>query len=90
MASVRTAVRQRALQLAHSAEYGTADEMMHVPARVIEQLRSAAHLAEEPASTLRWAWRSQHANYLGSRRRADGLATVYLLAALLADEDPAT
>jgi hypothetical protein len=89
MASVRTAVRQRALQLAHSAECGTANEMP-VPPRVIEQLRSVAHLAEEPASTLRWAWRSQHASYLGSRRRADRLATVYLLAALLADEDPAS
>lgn len=89
MASVRAAVRHRALQLAHGADSGVAGDVLHVPASVIDQLRRAAHQAEEPTSTLRWAWRSQHADYLGSRTHADGLATVYLLAALLADERPA-
>lgn len=88
MASVRASVRHRALQLAHSTDDGAAHDVVHVPAWVIEQLRRTAHQAEEPTSTLRWAWRSQHANYLDSHRRADGLATVYLLAALLVDEHP--
>lgn len=84
MASVRASLRQHARRLAHMTD-GHGD-VGQVPGWIVEQLRAAAQRAERPTSTLRWAWRSQHATYRGTGKRADGLAAVYLHAALLADQ----
>lgn len=87
MASVRASVRQRARELAHGCDpHTTTHDVAQVPSTVIDQLDRIARRAEEPASTLRWAWRVQRASYLDSRRATDGVASTYLLATLLAAE----
>lgn len=85
MASVRVAVVHTAQRLAHAA-VETAPAVADgcaISAETIDRLQRAASVSERPISTLRWAWRSQTARYVDSGGHADGLAAIYLLAALL-------
>lgn len=91
MASVRVAVKTEAQHLALAAD-GIApggDEGHLVPEPVVERLHAVARASERPAETLRWAWRAQHTVYMCSRTRRDGLASMYLLGALLHAEQVA-
>ena len=85
MASVRLAVVETAQQLALDAYDGmpAAVDGYVIPAETIVRIRRAASLGQRPESVLRWAWRSQTARYVDSRSFIDGVATMYLLAALL-------
>jgi hypothetical protein len=55
----------------------------HVPSYAILRLHRMLQNSDRPADVLRWAWRSQLASYVESRSHLDGLATIYLHAALL-------
>jgi hypothetical protein len=85
MASVRLAVVRTAQRLAEAAvEMAPAvADGCAIPAETIDRLQHAARVGERPTSTLRWAWRSQTARYVDSGGDVDGLAVMYLLAALI-------
>jgi hypothetical protein len=67
----------------------TSESGFHVPTYAILRLHRMLQNSDRPADVLRWAWRSQLASYVESRSRLDGLATIYLHAALLdMERDP--
>lgn len=91
MASVRVAVVDTALRLARAAEgerrAGIGGYAISVD--TILNLHRAAAMAQRPQSTIRWAWRSQTARFVDTGGHIDGVASMYLLAALLqSDADP--
>jgi hypothetical protein len=61
----------------------TSDAGYHVPTYAILRLHRMLQNSERPADVLEWAWRSQLATYVDSGSRLDGLATIFLHAALL-------
>lgn len=85
MASVRVAVVDIAQRLARAAEGGAPAIVVGytIPAETIIRLRSAARASQRPQLTLRWAWRSQTARWVDTDEYTDGVAAMYLLAALL-------
>ena len=85
MASVRVAVVHTAQRLAQAAvEMAPAvADGCAIPAETIDRLQRAASVGDRPTATLRWAWRSQTARFVDSGGDVDGLAAIYLLAALL-------
>lgn len=85
MASVRVAVVDLAQRLAHAAEGGAPAIVVGytISAETIIRLRSAASMSQRPQLTLRWAWRSQTARWVDTDEHTDGVAAMYLLAALL-------
>lgn len=85
MASVRVAVVDIAQRLAYAAEGGPPAIVVgySIPVETVGRLRSAASVSQRPQSTLRWAWRSQTARWVDTDDHTDGVAAMYLLAALL-------
>ena len=84
MASLRISVINEARGLAAAAGDQTADGSGYeVPAEIVERLHSRLRGADEPARILQWAWRSQRARFDETGSHGDGLAALYLLAALI-------
>jgi hypothetical protein len=82
MASLRISLINEAMQLAAAAG-STTDHGYHVPADVVARIHGRLRGVEEPAKTLQWAWRSQRARHDRTGWHRDGLAALYLLAALI-------
>jgi hypothetical protein len=82
MASLRISLINEAMQLAAAAG-NTTDHGYHVPADVVARLHGRLRGTDEPAKTLQWAWRSQRARHDKTGWHRDGLAALYLLAALI-------
>ena|ERR687898_617236 len=84
MASLRISLINEARQLAVAAgDPTTGDHGYHVPAEAVARLHSRLRDADEPVKTLQWAWRSQRARHDETGWHRDGLAALYLLAALI-------
>lgn len=84
MSSLRTSLINEAKQLAAAAGDPTSSgNGYHVPAEAVERLHGRLRGTDEPAKTLQWAWRSQRARHDETGWHGDGLAALYLLAALL-------
>jgi hypothetical protein len=86
MASIRVALRNEARRLAAADDAGAFSGEYHVPAAAILRLHRMVQVSDRPVEALRWAWRSQLATYVDSQGHLDGLAAMYLHAALLAIE----
>jgi hypothetical protein len=84
VASIRVTLKNEALRLAAAAD-DTADGDCgyHVPTYVILRLHRMLANSDRPVEVLRWAWRSQLASYVDSGSHLDGIAGMYLHAALL-------
>ena len=83
MASIRVAVKQEACRLAAAHGVGVFNGDYCVRSADIVRLQRMLNSSGRPVETLRWAWRSQLATYVDSGSHVDGLATIYLHAALL-------
>jgi hypothetical protein len=84
VASIRLTLKNEARRLAAAAdEAETADCGYHVPNFAILRLHRMLQNSDRPVEVLRWAWRSQLATYVDSGSHLDGLASMYLHAALL-------
>ncbi|HSK98221.1 MAG TPA: hypothetical protein VK891_16460 [Euzebyales bacterium] len=84
MASIRLTLRNEARRLAAAADDAeAADCGYHVPSFAILRLHRMLQNSDRPVEVLRWAWRSQLATYIDSGSHLDGLASMYLHAALL-------
>lgn len=94
MASLRISLINEAKQLAAAADLVDSDHGYQVPAATIGRIHRRLRCVDEPAKVLEWAWRWQRARHDASGWRVDGLAALYLLAALIdlqssAPHDPA-
>lgn len=83
MASIRVTLTHEARRLAASDGGGESPGAVEVPPAAVARLQGMARTSGRPVRVLRWAWRSQVASYIDSRQFLDGLATIYLHAALL-------
>lgn len=84
MASIRVTLRNEARRLAATAsDTGASDCGYHVPTFAILRMHRMLQNSDRPVEVLRWAWRSQLASYMDSGSHLDGLASMYLHAALL-------
>lgn len=84
MASIRVTLRNEARRLAAAADDTEASDCgYHVPTYAILRLHRMLQNSDRPVEVLRWAWRSQLASYVDSGAHLDGLASMYLQAALL-------
>ena len=84
MASLRISLINEARQLAAAADDPTTDgHGYHVPPETVARLHSRLHGVDDPARVLQWAWRSQRARFDETGWHRDGLAALYLLAALI-------
>jgi len=84
MASLRISLINEARQLAAAADDPTASEDGYrVPPETVARLRSRLRGTDEPARVLQWAWRSQRARFDETGWQREGLAALYLLAALI-------
>lgn len=84
MASIRVTLKNEARRLAAAVDDAeTSESGYHIPTYAILRLHRMLQNSDRPADVLRWAWRSQLATYIDSGSRLDGLATIYLHAALL-------
>jgi hypothetical protein len=90
MASLRISLINEAKQLAAAADLVGSDHGYHVPAATIERIHRRLRCVDEPVKVLEWAWRWQRARHDESGWRVDGLAALYLLAALIDLQSPAT
>jgi hypothetical protein len=84
VASIRVTLKNEALRLAAAANDTAEDDCgYHVPRYAILRLHRMLANSDRPAEVLRWAWRSQLASYVDSGSHLDGVAGMYLHAALL-------
>ena len=83
VASIRVALKNEARRLAAADDAGAFSGEYHVPTAAIMRLHRMLRISDKPVEVLRWAWRSQLASYVESRTHLDGLAAMYLHAALL-------
>jgi hypothetical protein len=84
VASIRITLRNEARRLAAAADEAEASDCgYHVPSFAILRLHRMLQNSDRPVDALRWAWRSQLAAYVDSGSHLDGLASMYLHAALL-------
>jgi hypothetical protein len=84
MASLRISLINEARRLAAAAADPTTDATGYdVPAEVVERLHNRLRGADNPARTLQWALRSQRARFDETGWQREGLAALYLLAALI-------
>jgi hypothetical protein len=83
MASLRISLINEARQLAAAADDPTGEAGYHVPPETVARLHSRLRGVEEPARVLQWAWRSQRARFDETGWHREGLAALYLLAALI-------
>jgi len=83
VASIRVTLRNEARRLAAAGTEEAADGGYHVPGFAILRLHRMLQNSHRPVDVLRWAWRSQLASYVDSGSHLDGLASLYLHAALL-------
>ena len=84
MASLRISVINEARSLAAAADDPTAEDRGYdVPTEVVRRLHTRLHSADDPAKILQWAWRSQRLRFDETGWHRDGLAALYLLAALI-------
>jgi hypothetical protein len=84
VASIRVTLRNEARRLAAAADdIEVSDSGYHVPTFAILRLHRMLQNSDRPADVMRWAWRSQLATYVDSGSHLDGLASMYLQAALL-------
>jgi hypothetical protein len=84
VASIRVTLKHEARRLAAAAEETADDDCgYHVPTYAILRLHRILANSDRPVEVLRWAWRSQLASYVDSGSHLDGLASMYLHAALL-------
>lgn len=83
MASLRISLINEAKQLAAAADLVGNGHGYHVPAATIERIHRRLRCVDEPVKVLEWAWRWQRARHDESGWRVDGLAALYLLAALV-------
>lgn len=90
MASLRISLINEAKQLAAAADLVGSGHGYHVPAATIERIHRRLRCIDEPAKILEWAWRWQRARHDESGWRVDGLAALYLLAALIDLQSTAT
>jgi hypothetical protein len=90
MASLRISLINEAKQLAAAADLVGSGHGYHVPAATIERIHRRLRCVDEPVKVLEWAWRWQRARHDESGWRVDGLAALYLLAALIDLQSPAT
>jgi hypothetical protein len=82
--SIRVTLKNEARRLAAAADdVDMSERGYHIPSYAILRLHRMLQNSDRPIEALRWAWRSQLASYVDSRSRIDGLATIYLHAALL-------
>jgi hypothetical protein len=82
--SIRVTLKNEARRLAAAVDDAdTTERGYHVPNYAILRLHRMLQNSDQPADVLRWAWRSQLASYVDTGSRLDGLATIYLHAALL-------
>jgi hypothetical protein len=90
MASLRISLINEAKQLAAAADLVGSGHGYHVPAATIERIHRRLRCVDEPVKVLEWAWRWQRARHDESGWRVDGLAALYLLAALIDLQSTAT
>jgi hypothetical protein len=83
MASLRISLINEAKQLAAAADLVGSGHGYHVPAATIDRIHRRLRCVDEPGKVLEWAWRWQRARHDESGWRVDGLAALYLLAALI-------
>ena len=87
MASLRVSLINEARLLAAAADDPTGARGYHVPPETVARLHGRLRGADEPTRVLQWAWRSQRARFDETGWQRDGLAALYLLAALMDLED---
>jgi hypothetical protein len=82
--SIRVTLKNEARRLAAAVDDAeTSDSGYIIPSYAILRIHRMLQNSDRPVEVLRWAWRSQLATYVDSGSRLDGLASIYLHAALL-------